>query len=263
MVFAAKVPSDWTWCKKAETFCLSSSQSCDPTSKCGDQIRTAEECKKAAIELRVLSVLTVINHKPAPAGCFVDDQARAFFNNETQAGSDYSFLKSMCRLKIVSSLPEAKNESITACGKNRTLLVYEIAAEDLERTINVLLSKHVTHFALRLAQGTARLKSRLTLQTKDTNTWLDIVIAGQFPQGWMGMSQPPLAGQLTTRIDLAAQSVFISGGREDVVCLQDLHFSNGKVETMTCNQQSARRIVCCAGQRGRSSSGTGAHGTPH
>ena len=90
--------------------------------------------------------------------------------------------------------------------------MYEIAADNLELMVSVLLEKNITQFALRLRQGTARLKRGLKLHTTDTTRGLDVVIAGQFSQGWMGMSQPPTTAQLTTHIDLAASSFLYQGG---------------------------------------------------
>ena len=131
------------WCKKAEVFCLSASQSCDQAAACGNRVGTAEECKDAAMELLgPNSAVAIIYNEQAPAGCLVD-QIRAYFNNQTRAGSEqrhFSFLKSLCRLRNISSsvLPEAKKETIAACGKNRTLPVYRIVAEDLAGAIDEL-----------------------------------------------------------------------------------------------------------------------------
>ena len=200
---------------------------------CGDTVRSVEDCKEAAVELLGPNrAVTVLDHTNLPTGCFVD-HARAYFNNQTQAESDSSFLKSLCRLKNFSALPEAQTatiETITACGQNWTLPVYRIAAEDLERVINVLHSTKILRFALLLQQGTARLTKNLVL-TKST-AGMHIVIAGQAPRGWLGMSQPPTAKQLTTHVDLAKHKIFIMGGgsaEKTSVCLEHLHLSNGKV----------------------------------
>ena len=236
---AAKLPSAWTWCKKAANFCLSSSWSCDQTSACGDTVLSAEECKEGAAELLgPNSAVTVLDHKQAPAGCFADE-TRAYFNNETQAGSEYSFLKQLCRLKNISTLPEAKMESITACGENKTLPVYRIAAADLERVIDMLHSNDIYQFALLLKQGKSRPQKRLELRSTDNSTiGLDIVIAGQLPRGWMDITQPPIETQLTTHVDLQKHSIFVSGGAESTVCFQDLRMSNGKV----CHIESSHTI---------------------
>ena len=106
------LPSAWSWCKKATTFCLSSSQSCDVSSVCGNRLRSAEECKEAAIELLgTNSTVTVLDYKQAPAGCLTDG-TRAYFNKHAQAGRDSSFLKSLCRVKGISTLSEAIQMSI-------------------------------------------------------------------------------------------------------------------------------------------------------
>ena len=212
---------------------------------CGDRVGSAEECKEAATELLwPNNTVTVLDHKQAPAGCFVD-QTRAYFNHQAQAGSHYSFLKSLCRLKNISAmgLPEAKTESIHACGRNWTLPVYRITAEDLQRVIDKLRSHNVQQYALLLNQGNARIQKTLEIVQNGTQGLLDIVIAGQLPQGWAEMTQPPTAAQLTTRVDLAWHSIFISGGAGSVVCLQDLHLSNGRVWPMgailVCKQEFA------------------------
>ena len=156
-----------------------------------------------------------------------------YYNQQAQAGSDFGFVKSLCRFKNTSALPEAVIETISACGENKTLPVYRIIAEDFERAIDGLLlrSKSIHRFALFLSEGHARVKKDLKIQHSsvdvlNSSVELDIVIAGQLPAGWTKMTQPPTAAQLTTHIDLAQHAVFISsGGAETRVCLQ-VHLSS-------------------------------------
>ena len=207
---------------------------------------SAEECKEAAAELLgPNSAVTVLDHKQAPAGCFADE-TRAYFNNQPQAAGEYSFLKSLCRLKNISALPEAKTETITACGENKTLPVYRIAAADLEHVIGALHSSKIYRFALLLQQGKARLNRRLALRSADNGTrTLDVVIAGHLPQGWMEITQPPTAAMLTTRVDLQKNSIFVEGGAGSAVCFQDLHLSNGKVRRIeSLHTIKSRRDAC-------------------
>ena len=257
---AAQLP--WTWCKKAVMFCVSSSQLCDQTAVCGDKVRSVEECKEAAIELLGPNItVTVLDHKKAPAGCFIK-QTEAYFNIQTHAGSDYSFLKSLCRLRNISTveLPEAKSESISACGQNRTLPVYRIPAEDLEHTIDVLLHKtNIYQFVLLLKQGSTTLNQRLILSSGNSSARrLDIVIAGQTLQGQREMTEPPKVAELRTRVDLKQNSIFVVGGSDSAVCFQDLHLKNGKVPCDTLNPHEHSTIrsthVACAGHNGWSSS---------
>ena len=130
---------------------------------------------------------------------------------------------------VWETLPEAITESITACGVNRTLPMYRIAAQELERAIDGLRSSNIHQFALVLTQGTVRLKQRLKL-TDENATDLDIVIAGQSPTvRWTGMTQPPTAAELTTHVNLAEQSISILARAQAAVCLENLHLYNGKV----------------------------------
>ena len=108
--------------------------------------------------------------------------------------------------------------------------MYRIAAEDLERALDELIGKDIRRFSLVLGPGTAVLSKVLTLGSLDGSSELEIVIAGEQPVAvtqQVGMTRPPAATELTTHIDLAQRSIFITapGG---AVCLQDLHLHNGK-----------------------------------
>ena len=131
-------------------------------------------------------------------------------------------------MKGISALPEAITETITACGQNKTLPVYRIVPEDLERAIRELQRKSIHQFALLLSEGLGIIKNDLKL-AYNNRSGMDIVVAGQLPKGGTTVTQPPTAAQLATHIDLNDNSIFISGGAEDEVCLQDLDLHNGKV----------------------------------
>ena len=165
------------------------------------------------------------------AGFIDETQTSAYFNNQGTTQRDYSFLKSLCRVKSVSAWTLlARNETFTACGANKRLPVYRIAAEDLERALDELIGKDIRRFSLVLGPGTAVLSKVLTLGSLDGSSELEIVIAGEQPVAvtqQVGMTRPPAATELTTHIDLAQRSIFITASR-GAVCLQDLHLHNGK-----------------------------------
>ena len=150
-----------------------------------------------------------------------------------------------------SDLGEGKNETIIACGESRQLPVYRIAARDLEPKIDELRRSGITEFALNLtAEGEAKLSKDLVLHG-------GVVIAGQLPHGWMGMTEPPV--QVPTKVHLNSKHILIqptSGGVGEV-CLQDLHLRDGKVQlilgfTHVCRNQIDCLMcgLCAQGARG-------------
>ena len=178
-------------------------------------------------------MVKVLEDWGSPAGCFAD-QMRVYFNRHMLSKSEYTFLKSLCHLKTLSEyvLPEATNETITACGQNRTLPVFRGLPDNLEFALDELQKRNVRQFAVLLSQGTAMLQEDITFSTTDLSR-LDVVIMGQLPQGWAGMTQPPAAAQLMTKVDLNQHHILVMGA-DMAVCLQDLHLFKGKVCCIGC-----------------------------
>ena len=108
------------------------------------------------------------------------------------------------------------DQTITACGQTRSLLVYNVRVECFEHAIETLLhpknkSEIKGRFMLQLDRGTVKVTRRVEMIL---DSEFDVVVAGR-----------PLEG---TAIDLGRQNIFISAtDGQAQVCLMDLKLSQG------------------------------------
>ena len=118
-----RAPAGWTWLRSSENFCLSTQQRCDPSTRCGDPLESVKGCQAAAADLGLATDVTMFKNRVAPQGCFVDLNNLTYFNQAGSGTSKYNFLKSLCKLKDVSS------------GAS-TFLMFDVATYD-DRRIHV------------------------------------------------------------------------------------------------------------------------------
>ena len=100
-------------------FCVSNHPSCDDSSECGHYFQSIEHCKKAVMQLLLvtnesLAVLS-LRDEHAPKGCLLDAQLRAYFNAAGKKESDYTGLMSVCALRA------SNGESSMQIGSSRGL----------------------------------------------------------------------------------------------------------------------------------------------
>ena len=143
MPVQAGMPKPWTFLRTADHFCVSSKQRCDAAARCGDSILHEAACKSAAAELGLATSLTTVHAPIAPRGCFVSFHNQTFFNTAGSISSDFTFAKSLCRLKEEAPgaqcflvhvsfsllihagfLNRSKVETVDTCGTRRALLTY-------------------------------------------------------------------------------------------------------------------------------------------
>lgn len=86
-----------------QQFCVSNRQSCEEISVCGRYIDSAENCKRAVLQLPLVrdtnrTVLT-LNNPRAPKGCLLDSELHTYFNADGTSESDYAGLMSVCSVQ--------------------------------------------------------------------------------------------------------------------------------------------------------------------
>ena len=104
-------PKAWTWCRKSENFCVASQNYCDPSTSCGGILESPSACELAAAELQLVSNLTIVHDERAPRACLITSDNRTIFNTASHSRpswrSTFSFVKSLCHVKQVSSGSES------------------------------------------------------------------------------------------------------------------------------------------------------------
>ena len=132
-------------------------------------------------------------------------------------------------------LPRAPNTTINACGESKILPAYTVAAEDFERAVAELHRNEIRRYLLQLTAGTALLTETMIIRSRPNNLHdqaLDIVIAGQQPQGWLSTTQPPTSTEIETHINLQQHSIEVSQEAPEArtaFCMMDLRLHKGKV----------------------------------
>ena len=111
------------------------------------------------------------------------------------------------------ALPAAQKEIADACGENRSVFVYDIAARDIERALRILPEGNRTPFMLRLGPGKAELSSDITISGRD------VVLAGAPMQiRVVSTSAASKSSTWHTKLDLKKHKIDLSSNAQ--LCLQ-------------------------------------------
>ena len=225
-------PAPWTWNALSAHYCISSQQRCDPATRCGFPLKTAVACEHAAGELgHDTNNATVFSNQGAPTGCFVTVDKQLYFNQAAgRTNSNFDFAKSLCNLNNVP--PKTLKETsvaIQACGRNRTMPMYDIAPTQLDAVLrNRSLMKGCNPCALRLVgEGMAALSKNLGFGGDGD---LDLVIMGQ---PWAGHTEPQTVFDLNMHsLGMTAVNCFpacpaITANRTASLCIQDMRIQHG------------------------------------
>ena len=153
-------------------------------------------------------------------GCFVDTDLRLYFNNKGTYDSSYGFARSLCLWRNAEdfALPSPiTNMTTNACGENRSLPVYKVAAIFFEKAIDELKNRSISKFVLQLGEGEAYLEKTMHLAD------LDAVIAGV---KWTSHEQPLTTINLQGSQEQERPMLWSDTKGNSRFCLQDVLLFN-------------------------------------